>query len=83
MSDTTNNTPLEFSFEKAKNEIVNAVNYIGQLNNIPSSVLLLILENVMLSIKSTMYSEIMSSYKVPEDKPEDNENKVPEPIELN
>ena len=62
--------PFEIGIEKAKNDIINMINVIGQKYSIPSSILSMILQNIVDESKANVYSTIISNYDIslPKDK---------------
>lgn len=73
--------PFEVGVEKAKHDIVNAVNYIGQKYGIPSSILAMILSNLANENKLNAMETIIANYGIvppetvtsPDSQPEETE----------
>lgn len=69
---TNNSLPFEVGIEKAKHDIIVAINIIGQKYSIPSSILSMILQSIVDESKINTYSTIISNYDITSIK--DNEN---------
>lgn len=58
------NLPIEVGIEKAKRDIVNAINQIGRSYSLPSSILFMVVEEVVNSSKNSTYATIIANYDI-------------------
>ena len=58
------NLPIEVGLEKARFEIVQAIGQIGDRYSIPSSLLLILLENIANESKLATFTNILASYNI-------------------
>jgi len=56
--------PIEVGFEKAKSDIVAAISRIGNEYSLPTSLMLVLLENVVLESKLNTFGTIVSHYDI-------------------
>lgn len=63
MEDITN-LPIEIGIEKAKRDIVTAINQIGREYSLPSSILFMVVEEVLNSSKNSTYTTIIANYDI-------------------
>jgi hypothetical protein len=61
--------PIEVGIERAKREIVAAINQIGSNYGLPSSILMLVVEDVINNSKIGTYTTIISNYDISAKKP--------------
>ena len=66
-----NGLPIEVGIERAKREIVAVINQIGIKYSIPSSILFMIVEDILNSSKISTYSTIIANYNLSQ--PSENE----------
>ena len=58
------NLPIEVGLEKARFEIVQAIGQIGDRYSIPSSLLLILLENIVNESKLATFTNILAGYDI-------------------
>lgn len=56
--------PVEIAVDKARADILSMLNTIAQKYSLPSSMITLILESLLNSIKITTYENILATYKL-------------------
>ena len=56
--------PIEIGLQKAKDEILQSINMIGKKYSIPSSIILLIVEQIVQDTKINTYESIIGRYDV-------------------
>lgn len=66
-----NGLPIEVGIERAKREIVAIINQIGIKYSIPSSILFMIVEDILNSSKISTYTTIIANYNLSQ--PSENE----------
>ncbi len=82
-SNQTEQLPIEVGIEKAKNDIINAINYIGQAYNIPVAVLSMIINEIADEAKIASLSEIIIKYDISsKEKPEETKELEPKVIDM-
>ena len=72
--------PFEIIIEKSKGEILTSVNAIGQKYEMPSAVMLMVLEQIVDEAKLSSYSALIRNMPVELDEQNQNGSPVPTPM---
>lgn len=61
---SNNGLPIEIGLEKAKREILQAINQIGNSYDLPSSLVLMLVEQIVHDTKLNTYETIVTNYDI-------------------
>ena len=86
----SDNLPFEVNYERVKQSLVRTVNQVAESEQMPSSLMIIILENVLQEFKLNTYSTIIGNYDISmpdgaesnQELNSDQQTSIPETIDL-